>query len=146
MEPAGVSSTVTISDQKSYIMIKTLPGKNLTQTHGALSEVCDEFTVDRRTVSRWANRFRGGCMSIDNDSRTGRPRTSTNERSEKLVVDALEEDRRATCEELSRATGAKTSRENAQEPTSVVRGWATHSPRQCSPAHRGSCNQKTSGI
>ena len=45
-----------------------------------------------------------------------------------FVADALEEDRRATCEELSRVTGAKTSQENAQEPTSVARGWTSHSP------------------
>ena len=44
-------------------------------------------------------------MSIESDPRSGRPRTSTDERSVKLVTDALEEDRRATCEELSRATG-----------------------------------------
>ena len=54
---------------------------------------------------------------IDNDPRPGRLRTSTDERSVKLVADALEEDRHATCEELSRATGAKISQENAQEPT-----------------------------
>ena len=67
-------------------------------------------------------------MSIDNDPRPGRPRTSTDERSVKLVADALEEDRHATFEELSRATGAKPLQENAQEPTSVAHGWATHSP------------------
>ena len=50
------------------------------------------------------NCFRSGCVSIGNDPRTGRPRTSTDERSVKLVADALEEDRSATCEELSRAT------------------------------------------
>ena len=31
------------------------------------------------------------------------------------MADVLEEDRRATYEELSKATGAKTSQENAQE-------------------------------
>ena len=31
------------------------------------------------------------------------------------MADALEEDRRATCEELSRATGAKPSQENAPQ-------------------------------
>jgi hypothetical protein len=31
--------------------------KNLTEIHSALSEVCGELTVDRSTVSRWANRF-----------------------------------------------------------------------------------------
>ena len=56
-------------------------------------------------------------MSIDNDPRPGRPRTSTDERSVKLVADAPEEDRLTTCEELSRATGAKTSQEDQQEPT-----------------------------
>ena len=66
-------------------------------------------------------------MSIDIDPRPGRPRTSTtDERSVKLVADALEEDRRATCEELSSGTGTKPSQENIQEPTSVARGWATH--------------------
>ena len=79
-------------------------------------------------VSHWANHFRGGCVNIDNDQRPGRPRTSTDEKSVKLLADVLEEDRRAACEELSRAKGAKVLQENAQEPTSVALGWATHSP------------------
>ena len=44
-------------------------------------------------------------MSIDNDPRLLRRRTSTDERNVKLMTDTLEEDHRATCEELSRATG-----------------------------------------
>ena len=121
-----MSGTVTISDERSYITIES--GKNPTIIHGALSEVCGEFTVGRSTVSRWANHFCGGCVSIDNDPRPGRLRTSTNEKSVKLVADTLEEDRHATCEELPRATGAKPSQDNAHEPTSVARGWANHSP------------------
>ena len=58
-------------------------------------------------VSCWPNCFCGGCVSIDNDPRLGRLRTSTNERRVKLVADALEEDYHATCEELSRTTEAK---------------------------------------
>ena len=65
-----MSGTVTISDQRSYIKIKTLRVKNPTEIHGALSEVCSEFTVDRSTVSRWANHFRGACVSIDQGSST----------------------------------------------------------------------------
>ena len=75
-----------------------------------MSEVCGEFTVDRSTVFRWRNRFRGGCVSVDIDPRPVRPTISTDKRSVKLVADGLEEDRRATCEELSRATGAKLGR------------------------------------
>ena len=77
MEPACVSVTVIISDQRSYIKIGTLRSKNPPEIHGALSEVCCEFTVDRSTVSRWAIRFRGDCVSIDNTSRSGIPRTTT---------------------------------------------------------------------
>ena len=67
MESAGVSGTVTISNQRSYIKIETLPGKNPTEIHGALSEVCGEFTVGHSTVSCWGtgNRFCSGCVSID---------------------------------------------------------------------------------
>ena len=63
MEPAGLSGSVTVSDQRSYIKIETLRGKNLTETHSAFGEVCGELTVDRSTVSSWANSFRGGCVS-----------------------------------------------------------------------------------
>ena len=128
MEPACVSVTVIISDQRSYIKIGTLRSKNPPEIHGALSEVCGEFTMDHSTVSRWANRFPGECVRIENDPRPGRPRISTDERSVKLVADTLEEDRRTTCEELSRATGGKHSQENEQKQTSFARGWATHSP------------------
>ena len=69
-----MSGTVTISHQRSHIKIKTLCDKNPTEMHSALSEVCDEFTVDRSTVSHWGNRFRGGCVSIDDDPRPGSPR------------------------------------------------------------------------
>ena len=55
--------------------------------------------MDRSTVSRLAN-FRGGYVSIDNDPRPGKPRTSTDERSVNLGADAFEEDPLATCEEL----------------------------------------------
>ena len=46
----------------------------------------------------------------------------------KLMAYVLEEDRPATSKERSRITGAKTAQENAQKPTSVSRGWATHPP------------------
>ena len=55
-----------------------------------LSVVCDEFAVDRSKFCPWANRFRGGCVSINNDQRSGRPRTSTDERRVKLVANVLE--------------------------------------------------------
>ena len=49
--------------------------------------------MDRSTVSRRATRFREGCVTINDDPRPGRPKTSIDERSVKLVVDCLAEDR-----------------------------------------------------
>ena len=122
-----MSGSVSISDQRSCIKIETLRGKNPTEIHDALNEVCGEFTEDLSTVSLWDNRFRGGRVSIDNDPRPGRLKTLTDEKSVKLEVDAFEEDCRATCGELSRLTEAKSLQENAQESTSVACDWATHS-------------------
>ena len=53
MASAGASGTVTVEDQRSYIKIETLRGKNPIEIHSALREVCCEQTVDRSTVSRW---------------------------------------------------------------------------------------------
>jgi hypothetical protein len=104
MASAGASGTVTVEDQRTYIKIETLHGQNPTENHSVLREVCGEQTVDRSTVSRWATRFLEGRVTI-NDPRPGRPKTSTDKRSVKLVADFLAEDHQATCKEISQATG-----------------------------------------
>ena len=50
MAPAGTLGTMTVEDYRSYIKIETLRGKNLTEIHSALREVCGEQTVDCSTV------------------------------------------------------------------------------------------------
>ena len=68
------------------------------------STVCGEQTVDCSTVSRWATHFCEGRVTINDDPRPGRPKTSTDEQSVKLVVDFLAQDRQAMCKEISQAT------------------------------------------
>jgi len=113
MASADASSTVTVEDQRLYIKTETLCGKTPTEIHSALCEVCGEQTEELSTVSRWATRFREGRVTINDDQRPGRPKTSTDERSVELVADFLAQDRRATCEEISQAAGIS--------PTSVFR-------------------------
>jgi len=76
------------------------------------STVCSEQTMDRSTVSHWATRFRECRVTINDDQRSGRPKTSTDERSVKLVADFLTQDRRAKCKKILQAT--------AIAPTSVL--------------------------
>jgi len=67
--------------------------------------VCGVETVDRSTISRWAQRFREGRLSIENDPKSGRSRTSTDDQSVERVLQILEEDRRMTCEETAHCAG-----------------------------------------
>ena len=66
--------------------------------------LCVKFLVGRQWTG-WVTRFRVEHVAINDDPRSGRPKTSTDERSVKIVADFLAQDRRATCEEISQATG-----------------------------------------
>ena len=68
-------------------------------------EVCGVETVGRSTISRWAQRFREGRLSKENDPKSGGPRTSTDDQSVERVLQILEEDSRITCEETAHAAG-----------------------------------------
>jgi hypothetical protein len=118
-----VLDTVTVKDQRSYVKIKTLRVKNPAEIHIALHEVCDKQTEDRSAVSCWATLFREGRVIKIDDPRPGRPKTSTDERSEKLVADFLAEDRRATCEEILQGTGISSN--HLQKRKICVR-WVPH--------------------
>ena len=96
MAAVRVSGTVTNNDQHAYIKIETLCGKTPTEIHSSQMEVCGVETVGRSTISRWDQRFREGRLSIENDLKSGRPRTSTDDQSVERVLQILEEDRRMT--------------------------------------------------
>jgi len=108
MAAVRVSGTVTNNDQCAYIKIETLRGKTPTEIYSSLMEVCGVETVDRSTISRWAQRFREGGLSIKSDPKSGRPRTSTDDESVERVLQILEEDRRMTLEEIAQCTFAET--------------------------------------
>jgi hypothetical protein len=58
MAAVRVSGTVTNDDQRAYIKIETLRGKTPMEIHSSLMEVCGVETVDRSTISSWAQPFR----------------------------------------------------------------------------------------
>jgi len=71
MAAVRVSGTVTNDDQRVYIKIETLLGKTPMEIYSSLMEVCGVETVDRSTISRWAQCFREGRLSIENDLKSG---------------------------------------------------------------------------
>ena len=52
-------------------------------------------------MSRWASRFHEGRVSIQDDPRSGRPVTATDNTSVVIVSTLLEEDGRKSCEETA---------------------------------------------
>ena len=86
MAAVRASGTVTNDDQRAYIKIETLRGKTPTEVHSSPMEVCGVETVDRSTISHWAQCFREGRLSIENDPKLGRPRTPTDDQSVERVL------------------------------------------------------------
>jgi len=119
---------LTNDDQRAYIKIEALRGKTPTKIHSSLMEVCGVKTVDRSTISRWAHRFREGSLTVENDPKSGRPRTSTHDQS---VLQIPEEGRRITCEEIahsagiSRASAYRILTEGLHKRRTVAR-WVPH--------------------
>ncbi|KAF0753313.1 histone-lysine N-methyltransferase SETMAR-like [Aphis craccivora] len=89
------SAHVSVFEQRAYIKIETIRGKTVPEIHAALNEVCGTDTVDRSTVQRWYQRFRDGRISIDNNPRSGRPSTVTQDNTKAAILATLlNEDRR----------------------------------------------------
>lgn len=84
------SAHISVFEQRAYIKIETIRGKTVPEIHAALNEVCGTDTVDRSTVQRWHQRFRDGRISIDNNPRSGRPSTvtqdNTNEKNDDFCL------------------------------------------------------------
>jgi hypothetical protein len=92
MEEETDWSQISRSDWRSYIKIETLRGKNPTEIHNALHEVCGDSVVDRSTVSWWASSFCEGQVSIEDNPRTRQPVTAMDDTSVVIVGTLLEED------------------------------------------------------
>jgi hypothetical protein len=101
MEEETDWSQISRSDQRSYIKIESLRGKNPTEIHNALHEVSRYSVVDCTTLSGWASLFHEGRVSIQDNPRSGRPETATDDTSVVIVSTLLEEDRCKSCEETS---------------------------------------------
>jgi hypothetical protein len=86
-------SQISCSDHQSYIKTETLQGKNPTQIHNALHEVCRDSVVDCSMMSQWASRFCEGRVSIQEYPSSRRPVTAMDDTSVVIISTLLEEDR-----------------------------------------------------
>ena len=69
MDAEAVSGQITRCDQRSNMKIESLHGKNPTEIHNNMREVCRDYVVDHSTVSWWPARFHEGRLSTEDNPR-----------------------------------------------------------------------------
>ena len=95
-------SSVIEQEQRVYIKFRSLLKDSNRNIHNDLVEVCGDQALAYSTVIRWAQLFRDGRDSIEDEPRTGRPKSSTCEPSIELVGEFLRNDPCCSIEEISK--------------------------------------------
>ena len=122
---------VTRQEQRSYVKIAAMRGKNVKECHSELTEALGNRALPYRTVASWAAAFqRWRVVSVD-ICRTGRPRTMRTDVARAVIAQCLEDDRRWSLQELQartdieQATVHKIIRENLHM-RKIAAKWVPH--------------------
>ncbi|XP_025269033.1 protein GVQW3-like [Camponotus floridanus] len=87
-----------------------LKGKTATQIQAELQEVHGTSTPSLPTISFWVNEFKRGRTNTDDEPRSGRPKTATNEEMVSKVIDIVMSDRRLKLREIVEMVGISEER------------------------------------
>ena len=71
-------------------------GKTPTETFNLLQEVYEDATMSRTRIFEWHKRFREGREDVEDDPKSGRPKTSRTNENVKHVREKVRSDRRLT--------------------------------------------------
>lgn len=89
---------------RSIIKYSSFQGKYLSQIKSELNKTFGAETPSLSTIEKWTFRFRRGETSVEDKSRSGRPKTGQNERNIAKVSKFLDKDRRLSVRELVQKT------------------------------------------
>ena len=95
---------VTRQEQRSYVKVAALRGRNAKECHSELTEALGKRYLPYRTVVRWAAAFQRGRVASADMRRTGRPRTLRTDIARAVIAQCLEDDRRWSLQELQSHT------------------------------------------
>ena len=85
---------VTRQEQRSYVKIAVLRGRNAKECHSELTEALGSHALPYRTVARWAVAFQRGRDASADTRRTGRSRTVSTDVKRAVIAQCLEDGRR----------------------------------------------------
>ena len=95
---------VTRQEQRFYVKIAVLRGRNANECHSELTEALSNRALPYRTVARWAAAFQRGRVASADMRRTGRPRTVRTDVARTVFAQCSDDDRRWSLQELQAHT------------------------------------------
>ncbi|PNF42589.1 hypothetical protein B7P43_G03097 [Cryptotermes secundus] len=72
------------------------------EIHQRLQRACGSVCMGASSVRRWVKHFKDGNTSIEDEPRSGRPRTASTERNKERVDEIIQDDRRVTVDTIAR--------------------------------------------
>ena len=82
---------VTRQEQRSYVKVAVLRGRNAKECHSELTEALGNRALPYRTVARWVSAFQRGRDASADMRRTGRPRTLRTDVARTVIAQCLEQ-------------------------------------------------------
>ena len=122
---------VTRQEQRSYVKIAELRGRNEKECRPELTEALGNRVLPYRAVARWAAAFQRGRVASADMRRTGRLRTVRTDVARAVIAQCSEDDRRRSLQELQAHTGIdqatvhKILREDLHM-RKIAAKWVTH--------------------
>ncbi|GFQ67523.1 HTH_48 domain-containing protein [Trichonephila clavata] len=86
---------VTRVEQRVYIKIAVLRGRNDMECHSEFVEVFGNNTLPYRIVARWVGRFQQGRVSTSDEQHSGRPLSVWTDLARAVIEQLMDEDRRS---------------------------------------------------
>lgn len=100
---------VTKVEQRSYVKIAFLRGRNARECHTELREALGDRALPYRTVARWMEAFKRGRAATVDLPRSGRPESAHTVVQVAVIENCLRDERRWTVAELAAHTGISES-------------------------------------
>ena len=110
--------------------------KSATETFDSVTEAYGDATLSRTIVCKWHKAFKGGLENVENDPRSGRPISSTNDQNVEVVRAVMAKECRMSVRMIAEETGldknAKRLRKRAQRVRKTLQttGCCTTTTRQ----------------
>lgn len=93
------------SEIRGYIKCRNVLGIDAKQIFSELCDIYGPQSISMRTVFRWVKAFKDGKVSVKDDARLGRPKTSITKANIAAVKAVVEQDARFSVKDIAGGTG-----------------------------------------